>query len=163
MVPRKSAREAVVGLETSRDFFRGLVDGDGYITFSDERSHGSPVVGLVGGPRICGQFAEFARGLANTRAEERPGNGIWGVRFSGRAALAVIRELYRGAEVALPEKAALAERAMAWVPQRRDWSWLTRPALESLLETHGDWGLVARAVGMQPDKLARHRLRPGLP
>lgn len=112
VVPRKSPIARVIGLESNRDFWRGVIDGDGSLYFSD----GCPNVYLCGSSSLVAQFADFAR-LILPWLEARP-RPAWNAKFlqrmnvHGRGAVALIRVLYDGASVSLDRKAEIARGIM---------------------------------------------------
>lgn len=91
-------------LRCDRDFWRGVVDGDGSVTLSG----GHARIGVYGAQTLVAQFLVYARGIHSTKASVRPHGKISRVRISGRAALAIICKLYRDCEYALDRKALKA-------------------------------------------------------
>lgn len=95
-------------LLTDRDYWRGAVDGDGTLC---EARDGRRILALVGSRPICDQFLAFCRSHgAGLRCNVTPHKAIWSAHLSGWAATAVAGVLYSGATLALPRKAATAER-----------------------------------------------------
>jgi len=92
------------GVALNRDFWRGMIDGDGSLF----RSRGKPFVSLVGNQYLMTQFLAFCKTTTNTSAKIGPSGNIFRVYLSSGPALAVITELYRNAAVALDRKAAKA-------------------------------------------------------
>lgn len=120
VVPRKSLTAEARLIEDSRDFWRGVVDGDGCLGIhrATPAADGPiPYLGLCGSGRIVQQFSEFVSGRLERRGAKprrRRGVNLWEVRFLGWTAVSVARLLYEGAPVALERKRRLAEGIMAW-------------------------------------------------
>jgi hypothetical protein len=150
LTPRKSMTARIGGgMEKNPWFFRGLVDGDGFVSIPP--SSGCPTVGLVGSRVTVEQFAAFVRSLTPTRANVSKMGNIWTFRAAGRHAVRVARALYEGAAVALPRKQAIAERII------RDFAYLEdrlpprRPGLPELLSLKsklGSWSAVATHLAL---------------
>lgn len=96
-------------LAQSRDFWRGLVDADGSL-----KSDGVGVY-LCGYPPVIREWVTWCDGVIGVqdtvRLEEKPPIQVAPVRYEWAAAI-VLKELYRGAAVALDRKAALASRVL---------------------------------------------------
>lgn len=89
-----------------RDYWRGLVDGDGSLCVD---AGGRRLLSLVGAEAICGEFLSFARGHgAGLRVNVRPHRRIFSVHLSGREAETVARVLYADAGLALARKREVA-------------------------------------------------------
>jgi len=92
-----------------RDFWRGVVDGDGYIlrrkTGLDK---GRPILGICGSHALMSQFLVFVRTIASTRAEVRPHGKISAVNISGPVAVKVAEVLYKDAPIYLDRKYEMA-------------------------------------------------------
>jgi len=113
MCNKSLERVAPSTLVSSRDFWRGLVDGDGYVS----RSAVNPSIGLCGGRILIEQFAEFAR--ANAIREKilvSPNRNIFTVNFGGQTARRLIHLLYNNANVALARKRSLVEAIEKFIP-----------------------------------------------
>lgn len=103
-----------------RDYWRGVVDGDG--TLAKERKQESSTSwfhsGALAGPQtLCQEFLEFARRHrcgSGTRVRPKKGSRGYTVRINGRvSASRLARILYDGAELALPRKAEIYRRYYA--------------------------------------------------
>lgn len=108
MTPAKSLTARVAILEHDRDFWRGVIDGDGWICRRDD---GRPIVGFCGSKDMADQFREFLLrrldGVATTRAGvNKVSHARDHYRFTatGKFAVETARLLYSGASVALPRK-----------------------------------------------------------
>lgn len=104
VTPRKTYTAKVFNLDMNRDFWRGVIDGDGTIIIS--RDH--PYIGLVGSEPLTTQFLAFCKTIVRTNVSVRPGKNIYKVLLSGTMAYGVIRELYGNAKTALDRKAGKA-------------------------------------------------------
>lgn len=98
-------------LVRSRDFWRGVVDGDGSLGIL---ASGYAYFGLVGSHRLLEAFMDFlqSNGLG-ARMTIRPDKTIFQVATAGHTAERVISFLYEHATVALDRKAASAARIAA--------------------------------------------------
>lgn len=92
----------------SRDFWRGVVDGDGTICLR----RNTACVGVVGGLTVVNGFATWAREICpRIDAQVVPSKesiGFYSFHTEGHTAVEVITALYGEASVALDRKAALA-------------------------------------------------------
>lgn len=99
-------------LEFNRDFWRGMVDGDGWITLQPQRQ--LPCIGLCGSKTICEQFARYAKSVDWTcESKVIPStNSTICYRFqtAGSHAQLLIENLYKNCTVALDRKLKLANR-----------------------------------------------------
>lgn len=114
--PRKSHTAKVVGLEFNRDFWRGVVDGDGYlsIVYRRDRSKPAPMIGLVGSGSLLEQFRQFIEANTDAPASKIQSMGsIFSLRFTGKSAIVVARLLYKDCAVALARKLATAKAFMS--------------------------------------------------
>lgn len=122
VVPRKSLiAVARGGVENSRDFWRGVIDGDGSLGIYARKNLELPVpvLSLVSMSReFVEQFSSFlhARGLGGKNkilAYPTPsGRNRYDLRLGGSAAIDAISYLYVDAAVVLARKAKLASRVM---------------------------------------------------
>lgn len=98
-------------LTRSRDFWRGVVDGDGSLGFL---ATGYPYFGLVGSRRLLEAFLLFLKsnGLG-ARMTIRPDRTIFQIATAGHTAEKIVSFLYRDASVALDRKAASAAQIAA--------------------------------------------------
>jgi hypothetical protein len=109
-----------VALATSRDFWRGVVDGDGSVKALGARR--MPQLQLVGSPTVVSQFATFLgtvssdgyvpRSFAHSQSQV-----VRLVSVSGRRAQGAIEALYGGEpRDALARKLRVARHAFSWKP-----------------------------------------------
>jgi len=93
------------GMETSRDFWRGEIDGDGSIIFNGRK----PYLAARGTRRLMDQFLKFCNDIKPTNINIRPEGNIFKVYMNCGNAVRVIDALYRNAATSLDRK---AEKAM---------------------------------------------------
>lgn len=91
----------------NRDYWRGVIDGDGSLCVAAD---GRRFLTLVGSRFMCAEFLTFARSHgAGSRVSVRPHSGIWSVHLSARGdPETVARVLYAGAGLALARKLEVA-------------------------------------------------------
>lgn len=110
---RKSMSAKVIGLENNRHFWRGAIDGDGFVYIAKTAYNPKPVIGLVGSKAMMEQFSTFARTITDCKARVSPMANIWRVEICSRHAVALVRHLYSDCTVALPRKLAKAREILA--------------------------------------------------
>lgn len=117
VVPKKSATAKCVGLESCMHFWRGAVDGDGFLSWHKTNGRTIPLIGFCGSEPLVTQFREFCVGVAGRFAARvrKVGPTLFNIRIAGTPAVAIIRALYETDGRALPRKAALAREMMGWV------------------------------------------------
>jgi len=92
VLPRKSLTAKIVGLEDSVDFWRGAIDGDGYLGEYPEVR-----VGLVGSQALVQQFEHYVyRNIAGVRATTRRKGTIFGFSVNSTLAVRLLSLLYAG-------------------------------------------------------------------
>jgi hypothetical protein len=125
VVPRRTAPITPWLLE-SRDFWRGVFDGDGTLRVD---SAGTPNIELVGRAPLIDEFARYLDGLLPEHRPTRPyrhsqSRAVRLVGCGGRRAKAVVDVLCRDASPVLARKAERASRILAWEPRvRRRYPW----------------------------------------
>lgn len=97
------------GLAASRDFWRGVIDGDGTVGVSC----GIPHVKLWGTRWLLRSFVEFLGPISRHPLNARPARSIYVVSTSYRTAEKLVDRLYAGAGVALDRKAEKAAGILA--------------------------------------------------
>jgi len=114
VVPRKSHTTKVIGLEHNRDFWRGVVDGDGWVSIQHPKTlrHAKPCVGLTGSLELLTQFCTFVETIAPSHVHPHPMHSIFSVSWLGRSALTVVRSLYTNCTISLPRKWEMAKRIL---------------------------------------------------
>lgn len=107
--PKTHTASTHTGLLGNRDYWRGVVDGDGSLCVGAD---GRRFLTLVGARPVCDQFLAFARiHGTGARVSVRPHKRIWSVHLSGQAAVVLACVLYHGAGLALERKRNVAR---AW-------------------------------------------------
>jgi len=102
-----------------RDFWRGVVDGDGTVGIWRERGTLRPVVTLAVASRVLVvQFAAFAGAALGGRppavcARRNAFRGAWVATVRGVTAARLVRVLYGAGGVSLPRKQITADAIMA--------------------------------------------------
>lgn len=110
--PRKSMTAEVRILETDPHFWRGAIDGDGFVFVSGENKL---TVGCVGSFAMMTQLRNFFRDASpGCRASVIAMGSIWSIRTSGKHAAAILRKIYPEGCVALPRKRQAAEDGLAF-------------------------------------------------
>lgn len=111
IIPNKSdGTTAHPILATSRDFWRGMVDGDGSVLL-ERWANDRPLLILNGCAGLLDQFASFLEPILGYRTTIHKGNGkSFAVRLSSGPAERVAHILYEDAVIALPRKAAAVEQ-----------------------------------------------------
>lgn len=93
VTPRKSKSAKVIHLEYDKDFWRGVVDGDGYVAWSMTRHY--PMLGCSGSESLMNQFAEYIRTVRRScKSQARERNGCWNVATETMSAMMMLQELY---------------------------------------------------------------------
>lgn len=98
-------------LTGSRDFWRGVVDGDGSLGIyrrSKTRTSSFPQFRLVGSRRLLESFVEFLQDNGIHGLSVRPHKAIYAVGTTCRPAVRIVGLLYADAIPALPRKAVIA-------------------------------------------------------
>ncbi len=110
---KKRTRVPAAELTTSCGFWRGAIDGDGWLGTCGE-GHVYPYIGLSGQIPILETFKEFvARAGIKVDLNIHRTETIWKVQTAGSAAEHIIRTLYNGAVVALDRKNERAQAIIA--------------------------------------------------
>lgn len=171
IVPNKSMTAKVIGLEDNVHFWRGMVDGDGYLSIANSGFQPQPLIGLVGSKPSMEQFSAFVRKHTAAIATVRPLNSIWTVSTKGRYAWELIRILYGNGRTALPRKQAIATQILtdflpngrpASAPEKNDYSWVTAETILEAKELMGTWKRVAASLEMCVTTLWQFRKEFGL-
>lgn len=110
------AEKAAQKLAENRDFWRGVVDGDGYVSLakrSGRNTHHARLE-LVGWQGLVEQFWCFSKPISGgSSVLVRRHKSIFRVAYSGVAAERLIMALYEGSAVALPRKSNAARNILA--------------------------------------------------
>lgn len=78
-------------LLNSRDFWRGMVDGDGWVLVD---KLGKPYVGLCGSKDAVEGFVKWAKSVSKTKANARKDGSIYVASIYGNGAIEVLKMLY---------------------------------------------------------------------
>lgn len=118
VTPRKSATaKASVYLSQQVDFWRGVVDGDGGMTISNNK----PSLYLSGTPHIINQFREFVNNVLHIDTKSTPyttSPTFSTISYSGYVAVQVSHALYHNSSVCLDRKYAMYIRLREWLIDR---------------------------------------------
>lgn len=101
-------------LRYSRDFFRGVLDGDGWVCMSgDSRANGKynyPIVGLSGTDETIKEFLSFIRssGIETQASSLKKKGEVWQTDLHNAPAKKVLALLYKDSSVFLDRKYAAA-------------------------------------------------------
>jgi hypothetical protein len=113
VVPRKSLVAKVSDeLVGNRDFWRGVVDGDGSVGFSLDRGRRRGRLTLAGSGPLLRQFSDFVAETVGKQVKLIRQGRIFCVYLSGRRAAFVARLLYSGCSTALGRKREAASTMM---------------------------------------------------
>jgi hypothetical protein len=120
--------------DLQRHYWRGAVDGDGWICRPFDAKHGWRT-GLVGTRSFVESYADcIAKQLGRKVAVHQAGS-IWGCAVSGNHAAATVLEyLYRNSTVSLDRKYAMAMDCIAGDPGPRELI-----AIGGVLKTQAEW------------------------
>lgn len=117
VVPRKSGREEAHPLmATNPHFWRGCVDGDGWVSLLRQKGHRHmPAVGLTGSLQLMEQFRAFVLSLSpQCRGSIHRNHSIWMFTTTGTYAVPVIRSLYDHECPSLERKSRVAREMFSW-------------------------------------------------
>lgn len=116
ITPRKSlTASASYEMTSNRHFWRGCVDGDGFLTLAGKKAGKQyPSIGLMGSQYLLGQFSEYINKMAGCRTTVRKmiANNAHVVSTCGVPAVRIIRELYGSCSVALARKQTKAKELL---------------------------------------------------
>ncbi len=118
VVPRKTSTATVSELLASnRDFWRGVVDGDGSIHIQSRLHYKPrPVLQLTGSHSLISQFSTFAKSSVGSVSGPTVSKGSYAHALTCGPAVRMIRLLYGDCTVALPRKLATAQEVMTRFP-----------------------------------------------
>jgi hypothetical protein len=112
VVPNKSKTAKVIGLEINRDFWRGVIDGDGCI----DAVGIYPRISLTGSYDLVSQFSNFIQHCIGFSPNIIRDKGVYRAQTAGHRAISVIRVLYENATVSLDRKAEKARQVLEHTP-----------------------------------------------
>jgi hypothetical protein len=136
-------------LKHNKHFWRGMIDGDGYI-YLTTNNH-LPAIGLCGSECIVKQFETFSKTICPECKANPRHKKIWQFQTSGESAYKIISELYKEQTLSLNRKQVLANGILAktWDRERQNRSEITYEKLVHMHETIGDWESVAASLGIK--------------
>ncbi len=117
VVPQKTHTAQVKRLELNRNFWRGVVDGDGCVRITKD---GRARLDLIGSLPLMKQYLQFVQAhLPTCRATVRPNRSIYAVLLHGSTAAKMIKVLYSDCETFLDRKYLTAQRviSLGWPTQ----------------------------------------------
>lgn len=165
VVPRKTRIAEAVGVEHNRHFWRGVIDGDGWLGEQVQNGRRSPALTLVSGSRrLAEQFADFVRTITlhwsgDVCATGKSGKN-WRVTVSCASAREVIRVLYNDCTVALSRKAEKATHLLSLPHKRENTNCLISAGEETAIVFLYNSGLsmrdVAHNMNTTPQSVFRH-------
>jgi hypothetical protein len=126
VTPRKTGTEKLdKRLEFNRHAWRGIIDGDGFITQARSRKGGAkrPAIGLASSSEVLlDQFVSYTCSICGksnkvTRTIMPSFKSYYAYTLTGASALSVITELYRDSTFHLRRKYLKALEAMKYVPR----------------------------------------------
>ncbi len=122
VTPRKSKTAKVLGgMRVSRHWWRGCIDGDGWLGF---KGTGMPYLGFTGSKASVRQFRDYFEAIIPNRVKLQRNGSIWAVVVAGKGAAVLARQLYADSKVALLRKNRIAIRMMHYLALRHD-DWKT--------------------------------------
>lgn len=111
--PQKTQRTQIMHLEHNRHFWRGIMDGDGCLTWANK----FPALSLVGTRTLMQQFCDHISQAINIHTVPRDFNrGVWTVSLYCRKACALTEYLYSNQTIALERKQTRAEAFATFYP-----------------------------------------------
>lgn len=149
IVPHKSKGASVKLIQNSRDFWRGMIDGDGWM-----RGGKVPYLGLTGCLSLIEQFQQFVTPIIGKCPPIRPNNSIWKIEVVCSQAAVIARVLYERCDEALERKFVVANEVMKWNRTLPDYQHHTLESLLELRRSTSTWGEVADGLGMKHNVLA---------
>ena len=105
-------------LSRDRDFWRGVIDGDGSMGFWINDGVRVPTISLVGSMTLLQQFLNFVKTIGiktEVTVRRRRDEKLCAVSFARQSAAHIVTALYDGASIALARKVKVAKRIIAEV------------------------------------------------
>jgi Helix-turn-helix domain len=152
VTPRKSKTAKVLRLHDNPHFWRGCIDGDGWIYLIKSRY---PLIGFTGSKKMVEQFVDFIENITGVRPRIEPNKTVWKTTISCTKAVQVIKAIYGHPGPRLMRKAIRATKAMEWartMPDRREF---TLEKLLSIKNDFGTWDNAAAHFGTSANTLAQ--------
>lgn len=116
VVPNKTGKEEIFHLEGNRDFWRGAIDGDGWIV---QYGKAAPRLGLTGSKVLSAQFSAFCTHHGVLYPSITPNNSVFKCMVYGNRAMDMMSILYNGATTALGRKSRRAAEIIAAFGDKR--------------------------------------------
>lgn len=116
--PNKTLKEvAPIQYSLDRHYWRGIIDGDGYISIHKQRRY--PQIGLCGTKEICQQFLDFVKAnniATSVTPKHRPPkiNNHYSISFTSDIAHKIINLLYSNSTIHLDRKKLVADDINTW-------------------------------------------------
>ncbi len=167
---RKTMTAEIKILENNPHFWRGAVDGDGYVVVH-ERKNGttSLCIGLSSGSSIlCQQFADFVKLYAPHSAIKSNKNGTcYHARVHGHDAKIIANVMWTDGCISIDRKKEKIE-IIKTMPLKnskiyRRFSEMTKNDLQNLILEFRTWNRVARHLGVPKETIRRMRQDRGIP
>jgi len=112
VVPQKSLTARVRVLEYNRHFWRGCIDGDGWVSMPG----GKATIGLCGSQNIVEQFGTFVTATTGAPPHRIRYQGrstkCFRITYTGKRAVIIIKLLYGDCQIALSRKHAMANHVI---------------------------------------------------
>lgn len=96
--------EVIPELFNSRDFWRGVVDGDGHIGIVKNRNSHYPKLELVGGQLLMEQFSDYIYRITGKKAKVCRHKSIFRVSYLGKTVIQIVEHLYLNSPIHLDRK-----------------------------------------------------------
>jgi hypothetical protein len=158
IVARKSLTAEVIDntLLLDRDFWRGVIDGDGTVGWhpGTDRGYAYPYLQLCSGSTVLlNQFRDFIRSyFPHCDTKIHKSKTIWFYRLAGTPAARIAAILYDAAAVALPRKKATADTFHSFAERRVDLRFsdgsLITAVLADYYERKLQWKEIAKGNGI---------------
>jgi hypothetical protein len=106
VVPRKTGKTVAAKIrpDLARHYWRGFVDGDGWLTNSMKDGRPFESVGLCGDYPVMKAFMEWCQEVSGTKAKVHKHYSIWKFDIKGQVAVTIAKELYENSTVFLDRK-----------------------------------------------------------
>ena len=149
-------------------YIRGILDGDGYITYKNRTKQWS--VGFTGTKALLigirDVFVPYVR-IKNKAVQSRKNSKGYRISYDGsQVSKEIIFLLYNYANVYLDRKKLLADQVLSTDTSffmYNDFSWIDSQDLETLYDKCGSWNKVALELDIEPQYLRKLRKRLGMP
>jgi hypothetical protein len=115
IVERKSLTAKFVGdIVRNPHAWRGVIDGDGWVSFRDGRYGKDAIIGVVGALPLLDQFKSFVSMFTDSKSSIRRLGSIWTLSFTGIHAFRLACACYGDCTVYLERKWNKAKDIIAW-------------------------------------------------